>query len=373
MNKDVYKSLIDGYSQYLEKQKENINLMWRRFSRVDVVEIKVPRFSGIVEGVLGEALERYHRSPNKKPGPYPLLNWRGMKESGKIDESFNNKKGAILFYYSKPIAPHLTINGLEEYKNINGSLVSIPSLADTILYYRFALFSLFSGKMLIVADESRYVLNLWNREIKRYPMVYLEISDKRVKELLDMYGVPTRSIVANTKYCDEAGLLWLKLEETDLKGIYGMVMDRTTKIFYGNKDERFYRLLTRVERFVDDYNLRMVMTSHLLASQELILGEYRKVPEELLHISITGKKDKYELKTPGNTNPNYGVTVVENNKLKIVPLHSLLTNLNENITLVLVRAGNTSVISTYYFTTPKPNEDAYKAEFFKLLKSNLLD
>ncbi len=373
--------LLETYPKYLELQRDRLNKTWQdlmREGKIDVVNLRVSSLSRLVEEAVGEALDIYDKSPNKPPIRYRLLHWKRMRESGNIDR-LEDKKGAILFYYSKPIAPHVTLNGLEDYENANGNLVSISSLADTLLYFKFALFSLFSGKPLIIADESRYVFSPWNQKSRRYPLPYLEISDSGVIDLLGKYNVPVKQrMVPEVRYCEETSMIWLKLDDVDLNKIYGMVQSRTVEILDGEKDERYDRLLLRVERFIDQHHsdLRTVVTSYLLASQELFLGRYRTIPTDLLHITITGKKDgKYELRTPGNINPNYGVTFINKDELIVVPMHSLLEyvkNSQERITLVIIRSeGQSNVIITYYFTTPKASEEAYRNESIKYIKSVL--
>lgn len=334
LNKDVASKIAKEYISYTEqKVEENKRRLetLKEQGRIDIIRFNLD-IDKIVTNAVYEALEIYDKSPNKNNTDDKLarfLNWRKMRESGKIEDiHLQKKKGLILFYYSKPISAHLTFPLDFE----PGSYISI---ADYLLYKKIALLSIFSGKRVIIADEAVHFMKEWNYNIPRYPVQNF-IINKEIESILKKYEVSFKE-VSEVSYCYESGINWVDHNDN----IYEK---RNNLILNIMPDEGFWRIVKRVERFVDQDGLQELVAKYIYASQQVFMSEYRRIPDEFLHITITGKKDgKYELKTVGNINPNYGVSVIKNynedKKILIVPLFQLLQDLEktkQKISLVLL-------------------------------------
>ncbi|MCX8154262.1 MAG: hypothetical protein N3C61_00295 [Candidatus Micrarchaeota archaeon] len=319
---------VERYKEYLKSKYDETCDRFRKL--VDKGLIKIERSDLDIEEFFRKEVEntlKRYNVPKESQVTQKLArfaNWNKMKEGGSnkeiTDQELQSSKGIILFYYSKPVAPHVVVD-LNMLGDPKGNPNPIISLGDYLYYKKIALLAELAGKNVIIADESRYILQEWNTELPRYPILSSPVDNKLVRELKRRYGIPHGDNI-QVMYCDQAGVEWLS-KRID---IISIIHDYS---FTQEKLDIVSIVRSRVERWIDDPNIAELMVKYLVLSQELVLGKYRRIPEGYIHISITGKKSgRYELKTTTDINPNYGVAFVKNYPdnpiISILPLPSLL-------------------------------------------------
>lgn len=340
---------VEEYEQYLQdKHKQTVgklnNLVEKGKISIIRVSTDVYDISEAFKREVEMTLQRYGvpKESNVIHKLARFLNWNKMREGGSkeiTDDELKNNHRMIIFYYSKPVAPYVVLdegmlNDLiksdgtqqkqdeKEQSQKQSKERSIISLGDYLLYKRFALLAQLAGKNLIIADESRHILKNWNEDLGRYPVLSSPVDDDLIIELKRRYGIEHIREVG-VMYCDQKNIEWLP-ERVDV----------LTKLFQDNISfpaDRLEIIMRRVERWIDNLDIGMLIAKYLILSQDIVLGKYRQIPDGYLHISMTSKKSgRYELKTTTDYNPNYGVTVAFNtssNKelsISVVPLHLLL-------------------------------------------------
>ena len=255
---------------------------------------------------------------NFKPG-VQIINHSVFCSSGKLDEEqlkeLNEKDGIVLFYYSYPILPSLSQEG-----ELN--------IGEFTLLLKLLMLSHYTGKRIAIADEGLIVFDFINQNRKPYPL-----------ELIQSFG-STIGINGTLEYLDLHK--WFVGRE-----YVPYIIDQHN---FDENDPKFKMVKNIVEqRFMQmTEEEQNVVATYIRACQVVCLGnliEYwiqetpvlvgRKIPQDLHHVSITGKKDsKVELKIPStNANPNYGIAVLtsyfeDNNgihpRFAYIPAHKII-------------------------------------------------
>lgn len=348
------KGTLEKYQSYLNEKREQIREQYSKLvkeGRIITIEQDIsPR--SVLKNIIIHALNQYQPISEKqiKHKKARFLNWGKMKDSGEIRDEDLDREGFILFYYSRAVAPHVSTY----------DLLGIMSVLDYLLYSKFALLAQLAGKRLIVADESRYILKNWNEDQRRYPILTSPVDDKDVEEFKSKYEIK-HTEEYGVMYCDN--IKWLK-DETNVED---RILDKFRQI--DQSHQNYNTIRERVNRWVDDPELADTITRYLIAAQSLVLGELREIPKELLHITITGKREhnRYELKTPGDKNPNYGVAVFNNSSLYVFPLIDLFTSIKEKGMRVyhhIMRDGNVKV-GVFTFTEDLDTNSLFEHIFKK--------
>ncbi|MEM1971257.1 MAG: hypothetical protein QXM92_02195 [Candidatus Anstonellales archaeon] len=331
------KEILEKYQSYLSEKREQIREQYEKLVRqgkIITIEQDISP-SSVLKDIITHTLNQYQPISEKqiKHKKARFLNWNKMKDSGEIKDEELDKDGFILFYYSRAVAPHVSTY----------DLLGIISVLDYLLSTKFALFAQLAGKKLIIADESRYILSDWNKHQYRYPILTSPVDDEYIKQLKSKYNIE-HTKEYGVMYCDN--IKWLK----DERNVEGKILEKFRQI--DQNHQNYNTIRERVNRWIDEPELADIMTRYIIAAQSLVLGELREIPKELLHITITGKKEhnRYELKTPGNKNPNYGVAVFHNSSLYVVPLINLFAHLSSNNQTVYHHIMNDGNVKVGVFT-----------------------
>jgi len=281
--------------------------------KLNITENRVIKNDRILEDI-NERLASKNFEPRIQIINHPVFCSSNKLKEEQLKE-IDKKDGMILFYYSYPILPSLSQEG-----ELN--------IGEFTLLLKLLMLSHYTGKRIAIADEGLIVFDFINQNRKSYSL-----------ELIQSFG--SRIGISGT-------LEYLDLHKWFVGREYvEYIIDEHN---FDENDPRFKMIKDIVkQRFMQmTEEEQNVVATYIRACQIVCLGnlnEYwiqgrpifvgRKIPQDLYHVSITGKKDsRVELKIPStNANPNYGIAVLtsyfkDNNgihpRFAYIPAHKMI-------------------------------------------------
>jgi hypothetical protein len=229
-----------------------------------------------------------------------IINHPVFCSSSKLDEEqlkkLDKKDGMVLFYYSYPILPSLS-----QERELN--------IGEFTLLLKLLILSHYTGKRIAIADEGLIVFDFINQNRKPYSLELIQSFGSRIGisgtlEYLDLHkwfvGREYVPYIIDEHNFDE--------NDPKFKMVKNIVKQRFMEMT--EKEQNVVATYIRACQVVCLGNLN----EYWIQGEPILVG--REIPQDLYHVTITGKNSgkegsRVELKIPStNANPNYGIAVL---------------------------------------------------------------